>query len=258
MRFTLSIIISTLVFISCVTNPETGRKQLNVLPDNYMNQMGVQAYKEILTKEKPSKDKRLNDMITRIGKRIAKASGANFDWEFKLIESKTVNAFCLPGGKVAFYTGILPIAKNEAGVAAIMGHEVAHAVARHGSERMSQTLIAQFGMIAADLAISDPKYKQITFAALGLGTQFGVLLPYSRIHESEADFMGLKYMAKAGYDPAESVTLWQRMAKEGGARPPEILSTHPDPEKRSRALEEQQREVRGLYEKSEKQPSTPI
>jgi metalloendopeptidase OMA1, mitochondrial len=247
-----------LLVARCVTNPDTGRKGLNFVPDSYMNQMGVAAYAEILKTEKLSTDKRLTDVVTAIGKRIATASGRDFRWEVKLIENpKMVNAFCLPGGKIAVYTGIIPVALNNAGLAAVLGHEVAHAIARHGAERMSQGLVAQVGMVAVDQALTDSKYRGPALAALGLGAQVGVLLPFSRQHESEADEMGLKYMAKAGYDPAEAVALWNRMAKVGG-KTPEIISTHPDPTRRAQTLESLQAEVLPFYQQSTKQPTIPL
>jgi predicted Zn-dependent protease len=223
-----------------------------------MNILGAQSYEEVLKKEKISKDPKLNEMVNRIGKRIAKASGADFAWEFKVIDNaETVNAFCLPGGKVAVYTGILPIAKNEAALAAVMGHEVAHATLKHGAERMSQQLATQAGLAAASLSLKNSAQRDLILGGIGLGAQFGVLLPYSRKHETEADIVGLKYLAKAGYDPKESVGLWERMAKTGG-KVPEIISTHPDPARRARDLEAEIPKVMALYDKSEKQPSKPL
>ncbi len=244
-----------LVMTQCVTTSETHRKAFILVPDAQMNLMGEQSYQEIMKKEKLSKDKQKTEAIVRIGKRIAAASGQKFDWEFKLIDNdKTVNAFCLPGGKIAVYTGILPVAKTEAGLAAVMGHEVAHATLRHGAERVSQSIAAQAGLSVAALSFGNAKHRELILAGLGLGTQVGVLLPFSRKHESEADEVGLKYMAKAGYEPAEAVELWKRMA-EGGGSMPEILSTHPDPLRRSKDLKNQIPKVAALYAASEKQPS---
>jgi predicted Zn-dependent protease len=247
-----------LSYLACVTTSETNRKALILIPEAQMNLLGAQSYEEVLKKEKISKDPKLNEMISRIGKRIAKASGADFAWEFKVIDNaETVNAFCLPGGKVAVYTGILPIAKNEAALAAVMGHEVAHATLKHGAERMSQQLATQAGLAAASLSLKNSAQRDLILGGIGLGAQFGVLLPYSRKHETEADIVGLKYLAKAGYDPKESVGLWERMAKAGG-KVPEIISTHPDPARRARDLEAEIPKVMALYEKSEKQPSKPL
>ena len=223
-----------------------------------MQSLGEQSYKEILSKEKISKDPKLNEIVTRIGRRIAAASGKKFNWEFKVIDNiKTVNAFALPGGKVAVYTGILSFARNEAGLAAVLGHEVAHAILRHGAERMSQSMATQAGMSLASLSLQHTKYRGLIVGALGVGTQFGVMLPYSRKHETEADIVGLKYMAKAGYDPEESVKLWQRMAKSGGS-PPEIMSTHPAPLNRVKKLNSEIPKVMNLYNNSDKQKSLPI
>jgi predicted Zn-dependent protease len=241
--------------ISCVTTPVTNRQQVNFIPDSQMNAMGAQAFTEILAKEKISTNQKLTDIVVKIGKRIAKASGQDYAWEFKLIDApKMVNAFCLPGGKVAVYTGIIPVAKTEAGLAAIIGHEVAHAVLRHGAERASQGMMLQLGVAAAGLTFDDPRYRGLIAAALGVGLQFGVMLPFSRKHESEADFVGIEYMAKAGYDPVESVDLWKRMAKAGGGKVPEILSTHPDPERRAEELKLEVRKVEKYYDKSDRQP----
>lgn len=251
-------IAAVLVVYACVTTPVTQRQAFNLVPDAQMNALGLQAWREVLSKEKISRDPRLSELVTRIGRRIATASGEKYDWEFVVIDSpKTVNAFCLPGGKIAVYTGILPVAKNEAALAAIIGHEVAHATARHGAERMSQGLVAQFGMQALDSAMKDSRYRGLTVAALGLGAQFGVLLPYSRLHETEADKIGLLYMAKAGYDPSEAPGLWVRMAA-GGQRMPEFVSTHPDPLKRSKMLEKSLPDVIPVWSVSERQPTRSI
>jgi predicted Zn-dependent protease len=242
---------SAVTFIACVTTPESGRRQLAPLPDSMMNNMGSQAYDDMLKTEKKSGDAKLTAKVVEIGKRIAKASGKDYDWEFTLFESKEVNAFCLPGGKVGVYTGIVPTAKTNAGLAAVLGHEVAHAVARHSGERASQMLLAQAYMPRADLYTRNSKSRGIIMAAFGIGLQGGFLLPFSRTHESEADAIGLKYMARAGYDPKEAVELWKRMAKLGG-NPPELLSTHPNPEGRADALQKQLRGVEPEYERSDK------
>ena len=192
--------------------------------------MGQQAYQEILSKEKESTNRPLRAIVERVGHRIAAASAMpNLDWEFKLIESDQVNAFCLPGGKIAVYTGILPIMKNEAGMAAVMGHEVAHATARHGAERMSHQMAAKGMQQVLEYGLQDstPETQKMTMAVFGVGASVGVLLPYSRTHESEADYIGLMYMARAGYDPRAAVSFWEKMAAQGGKQPPEFLSTHP-------------------------------
>lgn len=246
-----------LVLAACVTTPVTHRRQLVIVPESQMNSMGEQAYDEMLKTEKKSKDLQLVARVTEIGKRIAAASGKSFKWEFTLFENEQVNAFCLPGGKVGIFTGILATAQTNAGLAAVLGHEVAHAVAHHGAERVSQGLLVAGVLIGADQAMKDSKYRQIVLAGLGLGANVGVVLPYSRWQESEADTIGLQYMAKAGYDPKEAVGIWERMAKLGGS-PPEIVSTHPDPKRRARELEAQLAKVQPLFEQSDKVPTAAL
>jgi len=242
----------TLFLFSCATAPVTERKGLHLVPDSELASMSYQEYGKVLKSSKLSTDMVKVNMVRRVGQRIAAASeqlldetgrGAdikNYKWEFNLIEDdKTVNAWCMPGGKVAVYTGLLPISQDENGLAVVMGHEVAHAIAKHGNERMSQGLLAQFGAIGLSLALAgNPGVtSDIFMQAYGVGTQVGFLLPYSRIHESEADRIGLVLMAKAGYDPRGAVALWKRMNAKGGSRPPEFLSTHPAPESRIRDIE---------------------
>lgn len=225
----------TLVFAAaCQTNPVSGRSQLRLISEREEVSMGLTAYQEVLQKEKISKDLKENEWVTRVGTRIAAATGkTDYQWEFRVIDDdKQINAFCLPGGKVAVYTGILPIAKDDAGLAAIIGHEVAHAILRHGGERVSQQMVAEGVTAAAAIAAagsSNPERGNLYAGLLGMGATVGVLLPYSRLQESEADRFGLIYMAKAGYDPHAARDLWVRMADagRGKAKPPEILSTHP-------------------------------
>lgn len=257
MRIVLSTLAATLIaalVYSCATTPETNRQQLSLVPESQVNALGEEAYRDLLSKSKLSQNKALNEEVIKVGQRIAQASGADFAWEFNVLaEDKTVNAFCLPGGKVGVYTGIIPIAENTAGLAAVLGHEVAHAVLRHSSERMSQQLVMQLGLALATVSFQNSKYKDLIAGALGVGTVYGITLPFSRYHESEADRVGLEYMAKAGYDPSEAVQLWYRMAEEGGGqRPPEILSTHPDPAQRAKHLQSQLPEVIAIYEGSAK------
>jgi Zn-dependent protease with chaperone function len=253
----VSLLALVAVIGACVTIPETGRSQLVAIPEGYMNQMGENAYAEMKAKEKISQDIKINSAVLDIGRRIARASEKKYEWDFTVFDSKEINAFCLPGGKVGVYTGILPVAKTNAGLAAVMGHEVAHAVARHGAERATQSLIVSGTLLSVEKVIQDPKYRQLAMAALGLGVQFGVMLPFSRSHESEADSIGLIYMARAGYDPRESVKLWERMGA-AGSRPPEWLSTHPDPTRRAKDLESQMTKALSVYEKSEKIPTVGI
>jgi len=194
--------------------------------------MGLDAYRQVLKKAKLSTDPVAIEQVRRVGRRIAEATGrTDYQWEFNLIEDKQANAFCLPGGKVAVYTGILPITRDDSGLAAVLGHEVSHAIARHGGERVTQTLLVQMGLAATQVALArnDPAVVQQVTALLGAGATVGLLLPWSRAQESEADHLGLIFMAKAGYDPHAALDLWNRMAEaaKGRDRPPEYLSTHP-------------------------------
>ena len=236
-------VVAGMTLVACQTVPITGRSQLQFLGERQELQMGLTAYQDTLKKEKISGDPRLNDQVLRVGRRIAEATGkADYQWEFKVVDNdKMVNAFCLPGGKVAVYTGILPIARDDAGLATVMGHEIAHAIARHGGERLSQQLAVEGLVAAAAIGLAERDSNRATLYAglLGAGATVGVLLPYSRLQESEADRLGLIYMAKAGYDPRTAVDFWRRMAEAGKGRgkPPEFLSTHPADETRIRQIE---------------------
>ena len=206
--------------------------------------MGLATYRQVLKKAKLSTDPVATEQVRRVGRRIAEATGrTDYQWEFNLIEDKQVNAFCLPGGKVAVYTGILPVTRDDAHLAAVLGHEVAHAIARHGGERWSQDFFYQGGLAVTQvllaLARSDPATVQQATAYLGAGAAVGLLLPWSRAQESEADHLGLIFMAKAGYDPHAALDLWNRMAEaaKGRDRPPEYLSTHPSEETRIKQIE---------------------
>jgi metalloendopeptidase OMA1, mitochondrial len=214
----------------CETVPYTGRRQIQLVSPSEEAQMGVQSFKEIVGKSTLSTDAQANAMVQRVGSRIAAVTDLGYQWEFRVIQDdKQANAFALPGGKVAVYTGILPITRDEAGLAAVLGHEIAHVLARHGGERVSQQMGAQtVTQVLAGMASSNPATVQLVSAALGAGASVGVLLPWGRAQESEADHLGLILMAKAGYDPRASLDLWKRMAEASkGQRPPEFLSTHP-------------------------------
>ncbi len=232
-------IVFALALSGCVTNPDTGGTAFIITSRAEENSLGSQAYGEMLAKERLSSNARWNQILQRVGQRVAAAANQpDFQWEFRLIESRDKNAFCLPGGKVAFYTGIFPTALNEAGLAAVMGHEIAHATARHGGQRMTiafGTGLA-FEGLSQVLGGGRSSQKAMLLAALGLGAQVGVALPFSRGHETEADQIGLIYMARAGYDPSEAPRFWGRMS--GGAMP-KFLSTHPPSEERKAALEAQ-------------------
>ncbi len=234
-------IVLSFVFISflasCVTTPVTNRKSLILIPFDVELSLGEKAFRDILRKEKLSDEKKLKAMLRRVGNRIAAVSDMpDLDWEFKLVDSDSKNAFALPGGKVAFYEGILKVCKNEAGVATVMGHEIAHAIARHGAERITQQLILTGVVMGASIKYEDNKNKKYILAGLGVGTTVGITLPFSRRNESEADHIGMIYMARAGYDPAEAVEFWKRFdeekKKKKGFKMPAFLSTHPSDEKR--------------------------
>jgi predicted Zn-dependent protease len=232
---------------ACATVPLTERKSLHLVSDSELVSLSVDQYTKTLKESKLSNDSQKVQMVKRVGEKIAQATAdllrekglesemQNYHWEFNLIDDpKVVNAWCMPGGKVAVYTGILPVAGNETGLAVVMGHEIAHAIAKHGNERMSQGLLAQLGGVGLSVALGTNAgiTQDIFMQAYGAAAQVGVLLPYSRLQESEADHIGLVLMAKAGYDPREAIPFWGRMNKEGGSRPPEFLSTHPAPESR--------------------------
>lgn len=221
-----------IAFAACQTVPISGRSQLLLVSEADEVQLGVQSYQEILKQSKVSTDRQTQKMVRRVGMRIAAATGrTDLAWEFTLIKDNQVNAFALPGGKVAVYTGLLPVTRDETGLAVVLGHEVAHAVARHGAERLSQELLVKTGLEATKLALSnrDPETVKTVSALLGAGATYGLILPWSRAQESEADRLGLVYMAKAGYNPRAARDLWTRMAglSKGQARPSEFLSTHP-------------------------------
>ena len=231
-----------LTLSACSTVPITGRSQLNLIPGSSMLSMSLQQYDQFLKEHKLSANQEQSRMVKQVGARIQgaveryfAAAGlsdqlSNYKWEFNLVEDKQVNAWCMPGGKVVVYTGLLPVTKGETGLAVVMGHEIAHAIAEHGNERMSQGLMAQLGGVALStaLATKSAATQQLWMSVYGVGAQYGAILPYGRMQESEADHLGLVFMAMAGYDPHEAVPFWERMAaQKGGQAPPEFLSTHP-------------------------------
>jgi predicted Zn-dependent protease len=261
----VSLLLAAVFFLSsCGTVPVTGRRQLNIIPSSTMLSMSYQQYGDFLQSNRLSNDQPKVQMVRRVGTRIQQAVESYFaqkgmadelngyKWEFNLVESKDVNAWCMPGGKVVIYTGILPITRNEAGLAVVMGHEVAHAIAEHGNERMSQGLLTQLGGMALSeaLAKKPEQTRALWMTAFGVGSQVGVLLPFSRLHESEADRLGLIFMAMAGYNPNEAVGFWQRMAAmKGGSAPPEFLSTHPSDETRIKDISDALPEAMQYYKK---------
>ncbi|WP_298894870.1 M48 family metallopeptidase [uncultured Psychroserpens sp.] len=239
------------LFLSCTTNPFTGKKTLALVPNSQLFPTAFAQYNQFLTENNVITGTADAEMIKRVGQRIAVAAerwlNANghqgyledYKWEYNLVNDKTVNAWCMPGGKIVFYTGILPIAQNETGIAAIMGHEVAHALANHGQQRMSAGMLQQLGAVAGNVAIKDEQTRNIFNQAYGVGSTVGVMLPFSRGHETQSDEIGLYLMAIAGYNPDEAAELWKRMkANSGGQAPPEFLSTHPSNDTRISNLQQ--------------------
>lgn len=260
--------VGIVLFMACATVPVTGRGSLQLVSSSQLASYAAEQYDQTLKEAKLSTDEKKAQMVRDVGIRIANAAEAflretgrndlakSFSWEFKLIDDeKTVNAWVLPGGKAAVYTGILKYTQNETGLAVVLGHEVAHAIAGHGNERMSQNMIQQLGGVALAVAVADqPKETQNLFmTAYGLSATVGFMLPYSRLHEREADRIGLVLMAKAGYDPREAVPFWERMNQEGGGkRPPEFLSTHPAPKTRIAEIKRYLPEALSYYKKARK------
>ncbi|MDY6904753.1 MAG: M48 family metallopeptidase [Thermodesulfobacteriota bacterium] len=252
-----------LAITACSTVPVTGRSQITLIPQSSMRSMSFQQYDEFLSSHKVIRNNADARRVKTVGTRIQKAveryfaqqgmSGQldGYQWEFNLVQDEAVNAWCMPGGKVVVYSGILPMTGNESGLAVVMGHEIAHAVARHGSERMSQSLVVQMGGIAFSKALAEQPEttRSLWMAAYGLGAQYGMMLPYSRLHEKEADHLGLIFMAMAGYDPRTAVDFWKRMADGSGkGKPPELLSTHPSDKTRIREIRKLLPEALRYYE----------
>ncbi|MDZ7696443.1 MAG: M48 family metallopeptidase [Deltaproteobacteria bacterium] len=250
---------------ACSTVPITGRQQLDLIPASTMLSMSFQQYDEFLKTHKLSTNPRQTQMVKRVGQNIQKAVEQymaehnmshvlkDYKWEFNLVENPEVNAWCMPGGKVVVYSGILPITQDEAGLAVVMGHEIAHAIARHGRERMSQGLLVQTGGMALSAALANEPgmTRALWMTAFGVGASVGVILPYSRLHENEADQLGLIFMAMAGYDPHAAVQFWKRMASQKeGQTPPEFLSTHPADETRIQNIEAQIPDAMKYYRKT--------
>jgi len=234
----------------------TGRKQLLMMPESQELSLGEKTYGEVTSEGKETSNTRYRELVSRVGHRIAAVAGrGDYKWEFRVLASEEQNAFCLPGGKVAVYEGILPVCQNEAGLAVVMSHEIAHALARHGGERMSQTAAMDgvktaFGYV---LQNQDEVRREAALKAYGLASEYGVLLPYSRKHELEADHIGVMLMAQAGYDPTEAPKFWKRFGGTGDAtkKPAEFMSTHPSDERRSQELTKLIPEAQGHFAKAE-------
>lgn len=254
----MSLLAVVSLWVACATVPMTGRSQLNLIGPSQEVELGINAFQEIKKETPISKDAELNALVQRVGKRIADVADddlPNAKWEFVVFESPQANAFCLPGGKVGVYTGILPITKTEEGLATVVGHEVAHAAAHHGAERISEALLLQTGgeLLGASLSNQDPRLQTTVVTAYGLGAQLGRTLPHSRAQESEADHIGLIYMAQAGYNPEAAVDFWQRFAEyneQQGGGTPWFLRTHPLDETRIDRLKSWMPEAKQYYQEA--------
>ena len=266
-RWVVVVFLAAVLVSGCAQVPITGRQSLHLVPEGELLSLSLQQYSDVLKKSQLSKDSRKVAEVRKVGNRIAKAAEAflveignqaalsNYSWEFNLIEDEdNANAWVMPGGKAAVYTGILPYTLTETGLAVVLGHEVGHALAEHGNERMSQELLANMGGMALSTALSSQPQltQQLAMAAFGAGTSIGVLLPYSRLQESEADHIGLILMARAGYDPRVAISFWQRLNAAPGSRPPEMLSTHPAPETRIANIKALLPQAMGYYRPSGK------
>ncbi|MBC8320506.1 MAG: M48 family metallopeptidase [Bacteroidetes bacterium] len=267
----LSTVLIILFFYSCSTVPITGRKQISMIPDNELMAMSFQQYDEFLNENPPSRNNQHSQIVKSVGFKIQKSVEKymadnnlsymlnGYNWEFNLVENDQINAWCMPGGKVVVYTGIIPVTKNETGLAVVMGHEIAHAIAGHGNERLSQELLRTAGGIGLMVALNEQpqETQQLWMTVYGVGTELGAMLPYSRLHESEADRMGLIFMAMAGYNPNEAPVFWERMSKSSkGHKPPEFLSTHPSDQTRIDNLNSCIPEAMEYYNKSKKGKNT--
>ena len=241
MKTFTSVLMSLLLLASCSSVPLTGRKQVLLVSDQEVLASSLTQYNDYIKTATKSTDKAKSAMVTRVGQRIAAATEQylrengmadevkNFSWEFNLVKDPQVNAFCMPGGKIVVYEGLLPLVASEDELAVVVGHEVAHAVAKHSNERMSQQLMAQYGAALLGVAVSDKSaaVQKAASAVYGIGAQYGVMLPFSRKHESEADYMGLVFMTMAGYNPDVAVNFWKKMSAGSGGSTPEFMSTHP-------------------------------
>ncbi len=239
--------------VGCTTVPMTGRYQLLLSDEAQENAAGATSYGQYLKESKISTDKTNTALVKKVGQKIAAVSDCDYDWEFNLLESDEANAWCLSGGKVAVYTGILPYTQTEAGLATVMAHEIAHAIARHGAERSAQNTLLEYGLAIGNATLANNPNRELIMLGVNVAGNVGVILPYSRKHESEADHIGLLLMAKAGYDPNEAIKFWQRMAaatggSQGGLS--DFLSTHPSDAKRVKDLQELLPEAMQYYKKS--------
>lgn len=257
----LALLMIGLLLSACQTNPFTGKKNLALVPNSQLFPLSFEQYNQVLGESQVITGTKEANMVKSIGEKIAHAAEVylaaegqsdylkDYKWEYHLINSDQVNAWCMPGGKIAVYTGILPVTKTEAGLAVVMGHEVSHALLNHGQQKMSQDQISQLLGMAGTAAFKTEQAKQIFAQAYGVGSTLGVALPYSRKYENEADELGLILMAMAGYDPAAGVELWQRMSELGGQAPPEFLSTHPSNQSRINNISRQVENAKNVARK---------
>lgn len=258
MRKTLpvALLFATLA-LSCSTSP-TGKSQLKLVSDSQMAALGTDAYAQLKQETPISKDQRAIAYVNCVANAITREVTEQTSWEVTLFDDKQVNAFALPGGKIGVYTGLLDVAETQAQLASVLGHEVGHVLARHGNARYSANIASQIGLIAAAVALGESTGESgLALAALGIGLQVGVLMPYGRAHESEADVIGLDLMARAGFDPRGSVELWRNMSEEGGSQPPEFLSTHPSHERRINDLNNKMAGALQTYEQARQQGKKP-
>jgi predicted Zn-dependent protease len=240
------IIPAFLFLVSCAVVPLTGRKQFVAIPSAQMISLSAESYSKVLAEGKLSSNRQYVNSVRNVGERLTASVEAyleqnnlasvtqGYEWQYNVLVSEDLNAWCMPGGQIAFYEGILPVCQDENGIAVVMGHEIAHAVAQHGNERLSQQLAIQMGGMALSEALENQKEQTqyLAMLAFGVGATLGVELPYSRTHEAEADELGLYFMAMAGYDPRTAPAFWERMEAKSSSRPPKFLSTHPHPSDR--------------------------
>ncbi len=266
----LLIVAYLLLFSSCGSVPVTGRKQLSLVSNQEVLTLSLQQYDEFIKSAPVSHDKANTAIVQRVGRNIANAVETylknngyadqvkDYSWEFNLVKSDQVNAFCMPGGKIVVYEGILPITKDETGLAVVLGHEVAHAVAKHANERMSNQMATQYGTAAVGAALGGKSagVQQAAAVAIGLGSQYGILLPYSRKQELEADKLGLIFMAMAGYDPSAGVGFWTRMSQNSGGKTPEFMSTHPSDQTRIQQIEKDLPDALKYYKGGKTNPNS--
>jgi predicted Zn-dependent protease len=257
---------SALLLLQCATVPLTGRKQFTMIPSSQVLSLSNDSYNQVLKENKLSTNTKYLNMVTQVGHNITGAVEKYFaahnqssllngyEWKYNVLVSSEMNTWCMPGGKIAFYEGIMPVCADADGVAVVMSHEIAHAIANHGNERMSQELAVQLSGMALDVALAQKPEatRQIAMSAFGVGSQVGVLLPYSRKHESEADELGLYFMAMAGYNPTKAIDFWQRMMAQNTGTPPEFLSTHPSDQTRINQLKGKMNKALEFYNKSNK------